>query len=83
MSSEDLQNQVVEVWAQHWQAVDLFCQMATQWRVGLGGAVGLDYGVLLALMNLQQIEKPEQLDILAQIQVMETAALGIFNESKT
>lgn len=57
--------------------------MATQWRVGLGGAVGLDYGVLLALMNLQQIEKSEQLDILAQIQVMETAALGIFNESKT
>lgn len=50
--------------------------------MGFGGAVGLDYSVLFQLMNLQGIEKNEQVEILAQIQIMETAALDIFYESK-
>lgn len=77
-----MENQTVEVWAQHYQAIDLFCKMGTQWRMGFGGAVGLDYSVLFQLMNLQGIEKNEQVEILAQIQIMETAALDIFYESK-
>lgn len=72
----------MEVWAHHWQAVELFRQMSTQWRVGFGGAVGLDYAVLFKLMDLQDIEKSRRLELLAQIQVCESAALDIFYEKQ-
>lgn len=70
------------MWAEHWQAVELFQQMSSQWRVGFGGAVGLDYGVLFKLMDLQDIEKPRKRELLAQIQVCEAAALEIFHKDK-
>lgn len=76
-----LQNQV-EVWAQHWQAIELFCQMSTQWRVGAAGAVGLDYAVLFRLFDLQDIDESKQKEILAQIQICESAALDIFYKDK-
>lgn len=73
-----VQQHQVEVWAQHWQAIDLFCQMGTQWRMGFGGAVGLDYAILFHLFDLQDIDKSEQKEILAQIKICESAALDIF-----
>ena len=72
-----MQNQT-EVWTENWQAVELFCQMGTQWRVGAGGAVGLDYAVLFHLFDLQNIDKSKQKYLLAQIQVCESTALDIF-----
>ena len=75
------QNQV-DVWEKHWLAVDLFCQMGTQWRIGFGGAVGLDYAVLFRLFDLQGIDKSKQKELLSQIQICESAALNIFHKDK-
>ncbi len=36
----------VEVWSCHWKALRLFVAMGTQWRTGMSGPTGLDYGVL-------------------------------------
>lgn len=83
LSLDDVQNQAVEVWAEHWQAVELFQQMSSQWRVGVGGAVGLDYGVLFKLMDLQDIDKSRKLEILPQIQICEAAALEIMHRKQS
>ncbi|UOP05871.1 DUF1799 domain-containing protein [Alysiella crassa] len=82
MTLADLADNQTEVWAHHWQAVELFQQMSSQWRMGFGGAVGLDYAVLFKLMDLQGIEKSRKLELLAQIQVCESAALDIFHRDK-
>lgn len=71
------------MWAEHWQTIELFRQMSTQWRVGFGGAFGLDYAVLFQLMDLQDIDKSRKLEILAQIQICEAAALDIFYRDKS
>ena len=72
----------VEVWAEHWQAVQLFIQMGTQWRTGFGGAIGLDYSVLAQLMDWQQIEPSERNMIFEQIRVMESTALNVMYEER-
>lgn len=83
MTEEDfiIQNQC-DVWALHWQAIELFCQMGTQWRVGANGIVGLDYAVLFRLFDLQEMDKAKQRELLAQIQVCESAALAILHKDK-
>lgn len=83
LTPEDVvaQNQV-EVWADNWQAVELFGQMRTQWRVGFGGIVGLDYLFLNFLMDWRKIPHEEREELLNKIRVMEYAALDIFREKK-
>lgn len=48
---------------ENWEAVNIFLDMCTQWRViaGFGGAVyqGLEYASLIALINLK-CENPTQ-----------------------
>lgn len=56
--------------------------MSTQWRVGLNGAVGLDYNVLPFLFRLMRIPRENQLDVLDDIRVMESTVLKLFAESK-
>lgn len=34
------------VWPQNWKIVRLFIALATQWRVGMNGATGLDYAAV-------------------------------------
>lgn len=43
---EATQQEPVELWAEHEEAVRVFAAMLTQWRVGFGGPIGLDYNVL-------------------------------------
>ena len=74
---------MVDVWVQHEQAVDLFIHMGTQWRVGFGGAIGLDYGVLFQLMDVYPIAQAQRQTILEQIQVMEQAALAVMYEHQS
>lgn len=71
------------MWAEHWQTIELFRQMSTQWRVGFGGAFGLDYAVLFQLMDFQDIDKSRKLEILAQIQICEAAALEIMHRKQS
>lgn len=62
------------MWPDCWSAVDAFMAMSTQWRVGPGGAVGLDYNVLPWV--LQQIGLNDEPDIFADLRIMEMAALN-------
>ncbi|MCD0492342.1 DUF1799 domain-containing protein [Chromobacterium violaceum] len=82
LTSDDLgQQQDVEVWPDNWQAVQLLNRMSTQWRVGFGGAVGLDYNVLYRMMDRLALA-PEQFDQMeADIQVLESAVLELMQNS--
>jgi hypothetical protein len=75
-SPEDYADDVVEIWPENHRAYFLFVELQTQWRVGAGGATGLDYNPLFHKMDRMQLELDEYDALEADIRVMEFAALG-------
>lgn len=71
--------QEYEIWPEHEDAVVLFLRCQTQWRVGGSGVVGLDYGVVLQMMDLYAVEERRQ--ALEDLQVMETRAKELINKA--
>lgn len=72
---------VVEVWDTLWPVVDLFLRCATQWRVApMGGRMGLDYPALDWVARRHGVEIDAA--VLADIQVLETAALETWAEQR-
>ena len=49
--------------------------MSTQWRVGMGGPTGLDYNVLLRLMDRLHLSDEDHEAMLDDVRAMERAAL--------
>jgi len=56
------------------KGVRMFLKCCTQWRVSDGQRIGLDYGVVLSLLSLEQ--EPNPTEVLEDVQVMEDAALA-------
>jgi len=54
--------------------------MSTQWRVGVYGATGLDYGVLPGVMRMTGILVQEDADIFRDVRFMEAEALAVMSE---
>mgnify|MGYP003135885790 FL=1 len=55
----------------------MFLRCQTQWRVGMGGIIGLDYTSVLEMIKLYT-DKP--IDLMESIQVIETAILQTLNK---
>ncbi|MDH1522538.1 DUF1799 domain-containing protein [Achromobacter mucicolens] len=70
-----------ELWQEHVPAFNLFTRNYTQWRVGAGGPIGLDYGVLYQDLDRQELSKAEQQEIMGVLRIIERAALEIFHKS--
>jgi hypothetical protein len=70
---------VFEVWPEHEDAVLMFLQCQTQWRVGGSGVIGLDYGVVLQMMDLYTVSNRRQ--TLEDLQVMESRARELINKA--
>jgi ABC-type thiamine transport system substrate-binding protein len=68
-----------EVWPEHEDAVHLFLQCQTQWRVGGSGVVGLDYGAVAFLMDLYAVGNRRQ--ALEDLQIMESRAKELINKA--
>ena len=66
----------VEVWPCHWQAVTLFIQLGTQWRVGVNGYTGLDYTALFALCERKGISGDAFDELFDDIRTLEATALN-------
>lgn len=75
MTPEDYAVQDIEVWAENKRTFDLFSLMSTQWRVGMGGPTGLDYGAVLGVIREMGVTGDAALTILDDIRVMESQAL--------
>jgi hypothetical protein len=63
-----------EVGEENWQSVEMFLRLQTQWRVGMSGLIGLDYGAAEWLFRLYAVAEPASL--LEDLQVMEAAVLA-------
>jgi hypothetical protein len=75
--AEAMKKRVVEVWPENWPAWILFDrEMRTQWRIGMGGPTGLDYGVLLRFMDRMGLDTDDFEQMLADVRVLEDAALA-------
>jgi hypothetical protein len=77
--AQAMKNRVVEVWPENWQTFRLFYDLQTQWRIGFGGATGLDYGVLYRDLDDLGITGEERLRVKADLRAMEQAALDAMN----
>lgn len=53
----------------------MFTELGTQWRVAMGGATGLDYPAVIALMGLHEIPQSERTALMDDIRTLEAAAL--------
>ena len=67
-----------EVEPDAWPALQLFLMVQTQWRTGGSGLVGLDYGAVRWVMELQGVTDP--LAVLDDLQVIEARVIEIMND---
>ena len=58
----------------------MFLKVQTQWRVGMGGIIGLDYTSVIEMIKLYLVE--DTVAMLENLQIMEAAALKIINKEK-
>ncbi|WP_367352530.1 DUF1799 domain-containing protein [Achromobacter animicus] len=77
----DFPRPCAELWQEHVPAFNLFTRNYTQWRVGAGGPIGLDYAVLYHDLDRQELPRAEQQEIMDVLRIIERAALEIFHKS--
>ncbi len=76
MTREDVAAQEeFEVWPENWDAVMLFVDLMTQWRMGMGSPVALDYAAIPVVMDLNGTPAYQRRELFDAIRVMEVGAL--------
>lgn len=75
LKASDFDHEVVEVWPENVESLDLFIALRTQWRTGMNGPTGLDYTAVLDLIRFLAPGPDKARDLFADMQVMESAAL--------
>lgn len=65
----------VVVWEENWRSFDIFESVRTQWRIGMDGATGLDYGAVYPLLDKFAKDPKDWRQLLDDVRVMEAAAL--------
>lgn len=83
MTKADIPDEEYEVWPDNWPAFLLFEAMSTQWRVGMGGAVGLDYNAIKPVAGLIGLKRTELTQAFPDLRMMEAEALLVMGESRT
>lgn len=78
--AEDVAPADIELWPDNEPAVMVLVQMGTQWRVGMGGPVGLDYAALPFVMRVSGIPRADWPGIFEDLRVLENAALKTMSE---
>ena len=69
---------VYSVWPEHMDVLELFLRCMTQWRSGASGVIGLDYGVVLQMASLYQIQDLAR--VMEDLQTMELHARDLINK---
>ncbi|MDO0944660.1 DUF1799 domain-containing protein [Chromohalobacter israelensis] len=68
---------------ENWDALELFLACQTQWRQApMGGATGLDYTAVRAVMEMHQVAPGDQRERLCQIRRIEQGALQAMKERR-
>jgi len=66
------------VWPEHHDAVMTFLRCQTQWRSAGQGVFGLDYGVVLQMLTLYAVDRPQT--VMEDLQVIERRAVELLNK---
>lgn len=69
-------------WPENATAIDLFRGMATQWRAGAGGALGLDLAALPIVAKGLRVRPGRAAACIPQLQIMEDEALAAMAEQQ-
>jgi hypothetical protein len=67
----------------NWRAWELFTDCHTQWHVAAGMTIvrmGVNYGCLIAIMDMQGIKRRKRTKLFAALQLIERGALAGLNE---
>lgn len=76
----DVPDRSIPVWPENWKTVEVFVAMGTQWNVAsMGGAIGLRYEALPAVMRYCGVATASRADVFAGLRSMERAALEVIN----
>lgn len=81
MTKADIPEEQYEVWPGNWPSFLLFEAMFTQWRLGMGGAVGMDYTAIKPVASMIGIKRDELSQAFADLRAMEVEALLVMRES--
>lgn len=73
---------VAYLWPDNVLAWECWQGVQTQWRVGMGGATGLDYAGVRAFLDEQDLQRDERRDVFAGIQACELATLEVWAEQR-
>lgn len=82
LTLEEIPEEVIEVWDINWNTFNLFNALTTQWRVGMGGATGLDYSVIPSVGKMLGLKQKQINELFPDLQVMENEALITMGENQ-
>jgi len=80
LTLEDFAGDATEVWPENLLTYKLFSDLQTQWNVGMGGPVGLNYLVLFAKIERLGLVGEQADDMEDDIRAMEHEALRTMSE---
>lgn len=72
----------IDVYPENWPAVRVFALMSTQWRVGMMGAIGLDYTALPVVEARSGVTNEDPADLFWAVREMELEVLKIYAERR-
>ena len=70
-----------EVWAENWQALEIFLELCSQWLISPhGGFLGLNGQVLLSYLALLDESKAAQRQLYKDVQLIASGAISAWRE---
>jgi hypothetical protein len=63
--------------AENAEAIGWFMKLQTQWRMGMNGPVGLDYGVFIQWAKDEGVRRQDRLWLLEDLRLVEREFLGV------
>lgn len=77
-----MDNSVIDIWPENYEAFCVFSRCGTQWTVGSGGMVGLNYPSVWGICKLLGIQPEDESSVFDSIQILEREALRVVRETK-
>ncbi len=75
------ENNDFEVWAECEQALSIFLECRTQWNYSFSGITGLNYLVVIQIMDsVHNVKKKHRKQLMSDIMSLESGALSAFND---
>lgn len=71
-----------EVWPEHVPALATLSAMATQWRMGPSGPIGMDYNALPFVFRQIGVMPDDEARVFADLQVIELEYLSLLTERR-